>query len=141
VAPSAINNPFSLFGPVAKTKVLLLNSPDVSSGWLNWARSLHIEHVSPAKLIGREISSEASALAPMRRWYFGRKPDAGFLLSDFPATLLHAKVFDEWLEARGEALDAVLGGRPWSPVAEHYRTLGLLVEDSLQPSELRPVSR
>ena len=66
-------------------------------------------------------------MALMRRWFFGRKPDAGFLLTEFPATLLQAKVFDEWLEARGEALDAVYGASdPLSAVAIHYRTLGLL---------------
>ena len=91
------------------------------------ARSLNIEHVSPAALLGREISPKTDLLALMRRWFFGRKPDAGFLLTDFPATLLQAKVFDEWLEARGEALDAVYGAlAPASDVAIHYRTLGLL---------------
>ena len=91
------------------------------------ARSLNIEHVSPANLMGREISPKKDILAHMRRWFFGRKPDAGFLLTEFPATLLQAKVFDEWLEARGEALDAVYGASgPLSAVAIHYRTLGLL---------------
>ncbi len=48
---------------------------------------------------------------------------------DFPATLLQAKVFDEWLDARDEALSAAIAG-PGSPepVVLHYRTLGLLVE-------------
>ncbi len=68
-------------------------------------------------------------LALMRRWYFTRKPDAGFALSDFPATLLQAKVFDEWLEARDESLNGVLAG-PGSheSIVDHYRTLGLLIE-------------
>lgn len=68
-------------------------------------------------------------LALLRRWFFARKPDAGFVLTDFPATLLQAKVFDEWLETRGEALCAVLAG-PGAPAAlvEHYGTLGLLRE-------------
>ena len=91
------------------------------------ARSLNIEHVSPATLLGREISPKTDLLALMRRWFFGRKPDAGFLLTEFPATLLQAKVLDEWLEARGEALNAVYGAPvPASDVAIHYRTLGLL---------------
>ena len=66
------------------------------------------------------------------RWFFARKPDAGFVLTDFPATLLQARVFDEWLETRDENLDAVFAG-PGScgPVIEHYRTLGLLTEASI----------
>jgi len=66
----------------------------------------------------------------MRQWFFTRKPDAGFVLTDFPATLLQAKVFDEWLDARDEALSAVAvaGAGSNESVVEHYRTLGLLIE-------------
>lgn len=66
-------------------------------------------------------------LAVLRKWFWARKPDAGFLLEEFPATLLQAKVFDEWIEARGETLTAVLD-RPGSDpaVVAHYRTQGLL---------------
>ena len=104
---------------------------------LRRARSLHIEHVSSVGLMRRGISrspgpaegNEASILALLRRWFFARKPDAGFVLTDFPATLLQAKVFDEWLDARDEEIDAVVAG-PGAPVplVEHYRTLGLLQE-------------
>ena len=104
---------------------------------MNRVRSLNIEHVSPAHLKGPEISrrpasaaaEEATRLAQMRRWFFARKPDAGFVLTDFPATLLQALVLDEWLEARDEALSAVFAG-PGSDesVVTHYRTLGLFVE-------------
>jgi adenylate kinase len=99
------------------------------------ARSLNLEHVSPYRLKGPEISrraasaaaEEATLLAQMRHWYFARKPDAGFVLTDFPATLLQAKVFDEWLDARNEALSAVFAGPcAGAAVVEHYRTLGLL---------------
>ena len=106
---------------------------------MNQARSLNLEHVSPAQLKGLEISrrpvnaaaEEATKLAIMRRWFFARKPDAGFVLTDFPATLLQALVFDEWLEARDENLSGVLAG-PGSleSVVSHYRTLGLLLEAS-----------
>ena len=73
---------------------------------------MNLEHVSPLRLKGPEISrrpvnaaaEEAATLALMRRWFFARKPDAGFVLTDFPATLLQARVFDEWLDARDEAL-------------------------------------
>ncbi|MDR0353278.1 MAG: nucleoside monophosphate kinase [Opitutaceae bacterium] len=113
-------------------------------------RSLNIEHVSPAMLIQREISrhtplgieaaraarqgrplAEETILALMRRWFWTRKPDAGFALGDFPATLLQAKALDEWLDARDETLSAVLtapGATP-PPLVDHYRAQGLLVED------------
>ena len=73
-------------------------------------------------------------LALMRRWFFARKPDAGFVLMHFPATLLQAKVFDEWLDVRNEALTGVIAG-PGSnaSVVEHYCTLGLL-EKAVDPA-------
>ena len=136
---AAINDLFSRFGPPAKTKFLLLGSPDFRfENLMNQARSLNLEHVSPAKLMRSEISrrpgpagtDEATTLAHLRRWFFARKPDAGFVLTDFPATLLQAKVLDEWLDARDEALSAVvpMGSGSPGPVVEHYRTLGLLIE-------------
>ncbi len=113
-------------------------------------RSLNIEHVSLADLIRLEISRRSSlgsqvertirqgspladetALALLRRWFWARKPDAGFALTGFPATLLQAKVFDEWLDARDENLDGVFVDEAVSahPVAQHYRTLGLVAEN------------
>jgi len=67
-------------------------------------------------------------LAVMRKWFWARKPDAGFLLEGYPATLLQALVFDEWLEARGETLTACFAAGPHSAdsVVTHYRTQGLL---------------
>ena len=134
-----INDLFTRFGPPAKTKFLLLGSPDFRpESLMNRVRSLNLEHVSPARLERPEISrrpasaaaEEATRLALMRRWFFARKPDAGFVLTDFPATLLQAKVLDEWLDARDEALSAAIVAGPGSPgpVVQHYRTLGLLVE-------------
>ena len=136
-----INDLFSRFGPPAKMKLLLLGSPDFrSENLMNQVRSLNLEHVSPARLVRPEISrrpasaaaEEATRLALMRRWFFARKPDAGFVLTDFPATLLQAKVFDEWLDARDEALSAVMvaGSGSNESVVQHYRTLGLLIEAS-----------
>ena len=135
---AAINDPFARFGARAKSKLLLLGSPVFhSENLMNQARSLNLEHVSPANLMRSEISrrhssaatDEATTLALLRRWFFARKPDAGFVLTDFPATLLQAKVFDEWLDARDEALNAVLAGAgSGEPVVQHYRTLGLLQE-------------
>jgi len=129
-------DPFSHLGATAHTKLILLGSNDFrTEETMNRARSLQLEHVSPAGLMRRGISrsagpavgNEASLLALLRRWFFSRKPDAGFVLTDFPATLLQARVFDEWLDARGEELDAVVAGPGASaPLVEHYRTLGLL---------------
>ena len=72
-------------------------------------------------------------LAILRKWFWARKPDAGFLLEGFPATLLQALVFDEWLEARGENLTAALAAPSAFPaqadVITHYRTQGLLRGD------------
>ena len=133
-------DPFAGFGPATKGRFVLLGSPDFrSESLMNQFRSLNLEHVSPLGLKGPEISRRAASaaadevnrLALMRRWFFARKPDAGFVLTDFPATLLQAKVFDEWLDDRDEALSAALAG-PGSPgpVVSHYRTLGLLLETS-----------
>lgn len=134
---AGISDPFASFGPAAKARFLLLGSSEFKTSLVNRARSLNLEHVSPSHLKGPEISrrpasaaaEEANQLALMRRWFFARKPDAGFVLSDFPATLLQAKVFDEWLDVRDQALSAVFAGPDsGGPVAEHYRTLGLLHE-------------
>ncbi len=137
---TGISNPFAGIGPAVRAKFLILGSPDsATAALMNRVRSLNHEHVSPSHLKGPEISrrpasavaEEATTLARMRRWFFARKPDAGFILTDFPATLLQAKVFDEWLETRDEALYAVIAG-PGSPepVVDHYRMLGLLFEAS-----------
>jgi adenylate kinase len=132
---------FSHLGAPAQTKLLLLGPIDFrTEEIMDRARSLQIEHVSPAGLMRRGISrshgiaggNEASILALMRRWFFARKPDAGFVLTDFPATLLQARVFDEWLDARDEEIDAaVAGSGAPGPVVEHYRTIGLLSEEAL----------
>lgn len=134
----AINDPFARCGGLAKTKLLFLGSSAfLPEKLMNWVRSLNLEHVSPAKLMRSEISrrpasaavEEAATLAAMRKWYFTRKPDAGYVLTDFPATLLQAKVFDEWLDARDESLDGVLAGSGSNALlVVHYRTLGLLRE-------------
>ena len=72
---------------------------------------------------------DQTLLAVLRKWFWARKPDAGFLLEGFPATLLQARVLDEWLEARGETLTGCFAADPLSadPVVTHYRTQGLLL--------------
>lgn len=66
-------------------------------------------------------------LARARKWFWSRKPDAGFLIAGFPATLLQAKVFDEWLESRGETLSGCIAPASIEadPVVTHYRTQGV----------------
>jgi adenylate kinase len=130
----------------AKAKFLLLGpSGPHFADLIIEARSLNFEHVSPALLVQQEISrrtplgqqaaqalTRGSAvpdrvhLALLRKWFWARKPDAGFLLEGFPATLLQALVFDEWLEARGENLTACFAASSASAdVVTFYRTQGL----------------
>jgi adenylate kinase len=157
----AISHPFSQSGLTAGAKILCFGSASALPASLAAeARSLKIEHVSPESLVQQEICrrtplgqqaakarnhgsavSDQTLLAILRKWFWARKHDAGFLLSGFPATLLHARVFDEWLDAREEALTGCLSVGPESgasapdsriavnpAVIEHYRTLGLLLE-------------
>jgi adenylate kinase len=138
---------FSVFAS-AKAKLVLLGPGNpLTADFLHQARSFSIEHVSPATLVQQEISrrtplgQKAAAaldrpgsglgddltLALVRKWFWARKPDAGYLLTGFPATLLQAKVFDEWVEARGETLTAVFDCvSANADVVTHYRTQGLL---------------
>jgi adenylate kinase len=140
---------YSAFSAVAhaKAKFLLLGHDDPHFAELKAeARSFPIEHVSPVSLVQQEISRrtphgqraglafsrglatpDQTVFAVMRKWFWGRKPDAGFLLEGFPATLLQAKMIDEWLETRGETLTAVIA-TPSAPadVISHYRTQGML---------------
>ena len=134
---AAINDPSACFDARARSKLLLLGSSNfLPEKLVSRFRSLNLEHVSPAALRseisrrrGTTVTEEMAMIALLRKWFFTRKPDAGFVLRDFPATLLQAIVFDEWFDARNETLDGVIvrsGSR--DPVVDHYRTLGLLVE-------------
>jgi adenylate kinase len=147
---SSLSDLFSDFGASAKIRILFVGLPGSQlENLMNQLRSLNLEHVSPAGLMRQEISrrtplgltaeraashgkpvADETMLALMRRWFWTRKPDAGFALTGFPATLLQAKVFDEWIEARNEALHGVLVGEEPSAISvvEHYRTLGLAIE-------------
>jgi adenylate kinase len=132
------SSPLSAFASV-KAKFLLLGpSGPHFADLVRQGRSLNLEHVSPASLVQQEISRRTRSALPrdlnqlhlalLRKWFWARKPDAGFLLEGFPATLLQALVFDEWLEARGETLTGCFALDPLSaePVVTHYRTSGLL---------------
>ena len=102
-------------------------------------RTPHGQQAAAAILRGSAVPDQ-TLLAVFRKWFWARKPDAGFLLEGFPATLLQAKVFDEWLETRGENLTAALAPDLSSvalakedlqvkSVITHYRTQGLLRGD------------
>lgn len=131
---AGISDPLPGFIPAARAKVVVLGSLEIcSAALMNRARSLNLEHVSPLHWKGAGISrrpgspaaTEVSQLAYLRRWFFARKPDAGFVLTEFPATLLQAKVFDEWLDSRNESLSAIVAGSDaprWA--IEHYASLG-----------------
>ncbi len=133
------------------TKLLVLGDEAcLSEAWLDQFRSLHIEHVSPGALVSQEIcrrsplgqSAELAqrrgtsvpaeiVVALVRRWFMARKPDAGFALTGFPATLLQARILDEWLDSRDEGLDLVVASTPAyarGELADYYRLHGLLVE-------------
>ena len=121
-----------------------------SSALVDRSRSLNFEHVSPVEILQQEISRRTSVgiaaqralekdqpipdnlvLGVLRRWIWARKPDAGFVLTDFPATLLQAKVFDEWLDTRGIALTAcAVTASSSSTILDHYRTQGVDLVDA-----------
>jgi len=158
-----ISQPFTHTGLTTGAKLLYFGAPGtLPADLIAEARSLKLEHVSPDALVHQEIcrrtplgqkAAQAAAhgaavpdstlLAIIRKWFWGRKPDAGFLLEGFPATLLHARIFDEWLEAREEALTGCLRAPDQSvdagraSVVGHYRNLGLIEEPataSLSPA-------
>ena len=158
----AISELFSLLGS-SKSKLLILHSEAECSGSVpDFCRSLISEHVSTEALLRDEAArhsplgaairrsstahaapADETVLALMRRWFFARRADSGFRLLGFPRNLRQCLVFDEWLETRGEHLDAcVLFAAPDSeptPVGDHYRELGLLMTialDSVTPTTL-----
>ena len=146
----AISELFSLLGS-PKSKLLILPTGAECSGSVTaFSRSLISEHVSTEALLSAESqrqtplgaalrraaksgcsAADETVLAVLRRWYFARRAESGFQLSGFPRSALQALVFDEWLEARGETLDAcvVVGGAESAPAAAtYYRTRGILLE-------------
>lgn len=147
--------------PSRSTKLLLLDGDaGLPEFWRQHFCSLHIEHVSSGELVSQEICRRSplghsaglalqrgtsvpadTILALVRRWFMARKPDAGFALSGFPATLLQARILDEWLDARDESLDAVIALSPASErgeLAEYYRTHGLLLDEAAARLSFRP---
>jgi len=146
------------------SKLLILDEElRLPEAWLDQFRSLHIEHVSLGALVSQEICRRSplgqsaerairrgtqvpadTLVALARRWFMARKPDAGFALQGFPATLLQARIFDEWLDARDESLDAVLTLGPASArgeLADYYRLHGLLLALGEEAPALAVASR
>ncbi len=146
----AISELFSLLGS-SKSKLLILSPGAECSGSTPDFRSLISEHVSTEALLSAESQrqtplgaalrravksrcapADETVLAVLRRWYFARRAESGFRLVGFPRTALQALVFDEWLETRGETLDACIrlpgATAASSATAAHYRDRGLLVD-------------
>ncbi|MFT3829604.1 MAG: nucleoside monophosphate kinase [Opitutaceae bacterium] len=146
----AISELFSLLGS-PKSKLLILSPGVECSGSAPDFRSLISEHVSTEALLSAEsqrdtplgaalrraarshrVPEDETVLAVLRRWYFARRAESGFRLVGFPRTVRQALVFDEWLETRGETLDACIQPRQnegsCTATAEYYRERGLLVE-------------
>ena len=145
-----ISELFSLLGS-PKSKLLILHAGAECSGSAPAVfRSLTSEHVIVETLLRAERARQTpvgaalrraeragrnpgddAVLAVMRRWFWTRAADRGFALSGFPRNVRQALVFDEWLEDRGEALDACVAFRGSGPdldaVAAHYCDRGLLV--------------
>jgi adenylate kinase len=132
------------------TKLLILDTVEIPEFWLHYFRSLHIEHVSPKILISQEICRRSplghsaelalrrrtpvpaeTITTLMRRWFMARKPDAGFALQGFPATLLQARTLDEWLHVRDESLECVVAFSPTIvqvEIIDYYRIYGLMAQ-------------
>jgi len=119
------------------------------------SRRTPLGHKAEAAARRGQPPADETTLALMRRWFWTRKPDAGFVLTGFPATLLQAKVLDEWLDARDETLDAVIDATKWhglparephaaTHVIQHYRDNGIAIIDSvdlidfIDPAALAP---
>ncbi len=147
----AISDLFSLLGS-SKSKLLILQTGAECSGSVpEFTRSLISEHVSTEALLSVEsqrqtslgaalrravksrcVPADETVLAVLRRWYFARRTERGFLLWGFPRNVMQAIVFDEWLETRGESLDACVwfaGAAGAVPEAvDYYRSRGLLLQ-------------
>ena len=147
----AISELFSLLGS-SKSKLLILQTGAECSGSVPaFSRSLISEHVSTEALLSAESqrqtplgaalrraaksgcsAADETVLAVLRRWYFSRRAESGFQLLGFPRNVLQALVFDEWLETRGETIDACVwfsSGSECPPAtAAYYRCRGILFE-------------
>jgi adenylate kinase len=91
-----------------------------------------------ARAAGRPVTDE-TMLAVMRRWFWSRKNHRGFVLSGFPASVVQAMVFDQWLDERDDSLTAclkldetgtstALNEAGENHVAAYYRDRGLLFQ-------------
>lgn len=106
--------------------LLLVGPPGAGKGSLARAfGSLNIEHVSSGAIFRREVEKgsplgrafekslkegrfvpDEETLGLMRKWFFARKGQRGFILDGFPRNLLQAQVFDEWMETVRRPLTA-----------------------------------
>ena len=99
-----------------------------------------------ARAAARPVNDE-TMLAIMRRWFWSRRNHRGFVLTGFPASVVQAMVFDQWLDERDESLTACLWldetGTSTAPtevgengVGSYYRERGLRFDvGSAQPQD------
>lgn len=100
-----------------------------------------------ARVAGRPVNDE-TMLAIMRRWFWSRRRNRGFVLTGFPASVVQSLVLDQWLDERDESLTACLWldetGTSTASTCEvgencvtaYYRERGLLFTvDARQPED------
>jgi len=141
----------------ARLKILLMGPlGSLSRRVIDSVRSLQkCEFVSADALIDQEIAGrttlgnaaarrraaavpvpDETMLAIIRRWFWTRRRDHGFVLGGFPVSVAQALVFDQWLDELDESLTACLWldetgtSTACSPVGDHgvtahYRNRGL----------------
>jgi len=109
--------------------VPFLGSPELClASPMNQFRSLIIEHVSSVRLKGPGISrrlvstvaEKALALALCQRRPFTRKPDAGSLRMEIPATLLETEMLDKLSELRYELRGTMMARSDRNVVRSRY---------------------
>ncbi len=112
----------------SRVKFILMGAPGAGKGTLAAnLRTSKREHISSGELFRQEINGgtplgvkiqdtikrgelvrDDLTISLMRKWFWGRRPSQGFILDGFPRTLMQARCFDEWMDARNEVLTGCL---------------------------------